>query len=370
MEGGIVQNDRGQALTEFAIVIPVVLLFFLTMLQYFEVIRAAQLGKYAAFIAARVYAVREPVDGADKAKDYATKAAAMALSPVARLVPGEVAGIGGSVSSLVPGGVPGILSEAVELVEGYAVAYYVRLGSTLGFGKVEVTKGGTPESVNVTINYPQPVYLPGLAELWSFIGGEGIYSSMKTSREGLGGVPGALLTAAEVYDSNKDLAEQLAGSDLPEAWSVSPLFPYVNVRSKCSIGHEPWGSKDPEYRPRKHSTVKDSETSAEDQEKLNKIDDTQQAAKDYQDAVNNERAKCQAWNDARAKLKAAQSKYDNTPANPPQPKQQALNELNQAKSEEQAAREAYYAARSNRQSKQATLEGLTGQSYGDLNCEE
>ncbi len=69
----IIPDEGGQALTEFVIVIPVILLFFFSMVQYFSIVQASQLGNYAAFVAARVYAVNVPscdstnalADGAD-----------------------------------------------------------------------------------------------------------------------------------------------------------------------------------------------------------------------------------------------------------------------------------------------------------------
>ncbi len=52
---GFFQDERGVALTEFVIVFPVVMLLFLAMLQYSEIVQAAQLGNYAAYVAARSY---------------------------------------------------------------------------------------------------------------------------------------------------------------------------------------------------------------------------------------------------------------------------------------------------------------------------
>ncbi len=50
----VILDDGGQALTEFVIVIPIVLLFFFAMVQYFSIVQATQLENYAAFVAARV----------------------------------------------------------------------------------------------------------------------------------------------------------------------------------------------------------------------------------------------------------------------------------------------------------------------------
>lgn len=367
LQFNVVRDDGAQAMTEFAIVIPVVLLFFLAMLQYFSVVQASQLGNYAAYCAARVYAVQGPVckhiNGNDNdAKDKAKKAAALALAPIARLVPGEVAIKGtslGSLSGLLPAGTPDFLQGVAKFAEGYAVAYYVRLNSSLGGGDFKIETSGS--QVNVSINYPQPVYLPGLAELWNLVQGENIFTSLKPLREDLGGLPGAYATYQEV----RDLFESL-GVSLPD--SPVTFFPYVNVRSKCSMGLEDWGSKE-EYRPRKHGTVKDAGPDPEDQGKIDDAQKSQQAAQAYNDAVANETSKCSAWNAARAKLQQAQTKYDNTPDEPVDKKQQALDELNEAKAEEEAAHNAYNSARQNRRNKQEALEAITGESYGDLNCD-
>ncbi len=61
---GIVEDDRAQALAEFVLVIPVILLLFMLILQYFVVVQVTQLGNYAAYAAARVHAVRSSWDSA------------------------------------------------------------------------------------------------------------------------------------------------------------------------------------------------------------------------------------------------------------------------------------------------------------------
>lgn len=76
---GIIRDDQAVALTEFAIVMPVVLFFFLAILQYFEIVRAAQMVNYAAYVAARSYAVLH-------SEDDAMKSAVMALAPISNNV--------------------------------------------------------------------------------------------------------------------------------------------------------------------------------------------------------------------------------------------------------------------------------------------
>ena len=65
LQWNVVKDDGGQAMTEFVIVIPIILLFFFAMLQYFANVQASQLANYAAFVSARVYAVRASIDAND-----------------------------------------------------------------------------------------------------------------------------------------------------------------------------------------------------------------------------------------------------------------------------------------------------------------
>lgn len=368
---GIVKDARGQALTEFAITMPVVLLFFLAMLQYFSIVQASQLGNYAAYVAARVYVVQAPLckhknGNDDDAKDKAKKAAAMALAPIARFVPGEISVGGfsmGSLSSMLPSGTPDFLQGAAKFVEGYLVAYYIRLNSSLGGGSLDITANDT--QVDVSINYPQPIYIPGLAEMWNFVQGEHIFTSLKPVREGLGGIPSYYAS----YQELRDKAKSLLGIDLPD--SPVRFLPYVNIKSKCSMGMEDWGSKE-EYRPRQHGTVQDAGASEEDKNKINNSQKAQEAAQEYNKAVQTEKDKCSAWNAARTKLAQAQSNRDAVYANPNSTAQQkaaADAALSQAQQEEQAAHNAYNSAQADRRNKQATLEGITGESYDDLNCD-
>jgi hypothetical protein len=361
---GLFSNENGQALTEFAIIIPVVLLFFLAMVQYLLIVRTSQACNYAAYVAARVYAVRESVDGAAKAKEKATDAAAIALAPVARLVPGELGPLPSPSGSL-PGGFP--LSGAAKLAEGYLIAKHVRLNSSVGGGGVTITVGGNPKQVDVQIAYPQPIYLPGLAELWGLVAGERIYTSMKPLRQGLQGVPSKVLPAMETWDEAKVLADKFG---VPLSAPVKFILPYVNMRGKCSMGYEDWGRTALD-KPRKPRTVKDANGDSGDLAKINKAQESTQTAQEYQDAVKNETDKCEQWAAARQKLQQAQSKVDQacTPEKANSAECAAAKaELSQAQAAEAAAHNAYNAAQAARRAKQAEVEAATGQDYEDLNC--
>ncbi len=231
----IVKDDGAQALTEFAIVIPIVLLFFFAMLQYFSVVQASQLGNYAAYVAARSYAVHAAVDGVDQAKQMATTAAALALAPIARLVPGELSGLPvGSLSSLLPNWMPG--KQLAEIGEGWWVAKNIRLNSSIGGGSITFTKSGSPQQIDVAINYPQPIYVPGLAELWNFVTGERIYHSLQPLSQGLNGIPGTLMPVFSDFDQMIEEFPQFASYGT----SYYLMYPYINIQSKCSMGYEHW----------------------------------------------------------------------------------------------------------------------------------
>jgi hypothetical protein len=241
----IVKDDRAVALTEFAIVIPVVLLFFLAILQYFVIVRTYQLVNYAAYAAARSYAVHASEDGPTNATATATDAAAWALAPVANLVPGEVFGITPPVES----------STLFQLGEGFIVARYVRLNPYFG-GNISIITNDNPDQVEVEINYPQPIYLPGLSGLWGFVGGgSNIHQDLMPLQNGLGGIIGVqeevqnYITGAEppgfetlfpgVWGNISTQIGNMVGSITKQ---MLP-YPYINVHGKCCMEYESWGSQ-------------------------------------------------------------------------------------------------------------------------------
>ena len=240
--GTILNDDAAVALTEFAIVIPVVLLTFLALLQYLIVVRSAQLVNYAAYAAARSYAVHAASENPNAAKEMAVKAAAYALAPVARLVPREIFGMGGS---LLGGGIPGLL-------EGYLMAR-MRLDPAILGGSVQITTTDSPHQVHVEINYPQPIYIPGLAELWNLVAGKKIYYALKDLRQGLGGIPAPFLTSYEGYQELQYEYDQMLARIRAFSPSFNPprmpnipaedilFFPYINLSGNCSMGYEEWG---------------------------------------------------------------------------------------------------------------------------------
>ena len=379
---GVVKDENAVALTEFAIVMPIVLLFFLAMLQYFAIVQASQLGNYAAYVAARVYAVRASIDAND-AKDKAETAAAMVLAPIARPVPGEFGGP--SYGSIFGGVLNTILGNKFgNFAAGYVMAKYVRLNSDLLGGGVTAKVEGTPKQVNVTINYPQPIYIPGLAELWNLVTGDRIYLSMKPLRQGLGGIPSIILPVYETLDQAQQLEQLIAQYDPGLAGSLSSfvssipvvMLPYINIQSKCSIGYSDWGSKDPDYRPRKPSTGNESDSSGTTTNSdvtgaQQKVEKTDQDRKTYESAVADAKAKCNSMCQAKQDLAAAHGRDDpvlNNPKASVADKAKAQADLNKYQAAYDAAASANATSQSNFESARQAVESDTGQSLNSMPC--
>jgi Flp pilus assembly protein TadG len=332
----IIKDDRAVALTEFAIVIPVLLLFFLMMVQYVVIVQTTQLCNYAAYVAARSYAVHanNPVEGPGVATDLATKAAALALAPVARLAPGELIGVGSSVTGQLPN-FPG--NHVMEILEGWGTAL-VRLKNV---GSITFATNGSPEQVNVAINYPQPIFIPGLTELWAITGGEkGIHRSLSGLSTGLGSPLRTALAGTEAFEAFEDVNYQLTGNYII---AIGPGFvlPYVDITAKCSMGCENWGSES-DYRPRlpQDGEATDSSDPSTDQ-KLQDLQDAQNQVSADSAAVTSASAQVstdekQVYADQQTvasdqkSVDAAQAAYN---AAPPNQKAQALSNLNQAQSQ-------------------------------------
>jgi hypothetical protein len=323
LQWNVIPDEGGQALTEFVIVIPIVLLFFFSMVQYFSIVQATQLGNYAAFEAARVYSVRGAVD--TNAVSEATIAASLAMSPVARPVPGEIGGSSLSTISSAISDITSILStiigsQATDILEGYGMAEYVRYNSDLLGGSVSCSvtnfNFNSPTQVVVTINYPQPIYIPGLAELWKFVGNKAnIYAGTTNLASGLTGIPKYLLPVyagnlpgqsylsdLQQYDSGaatslESLYNNLA-SDLPTV-----LLPYVNVQSECAMGYYAWSGivRGPDMIPNSQST----------NDPLAQVEQTEQAQQAYSNAMENAKQACQNVTNAWQQYETAKTNYKN-----------------------------------------------------------
>jgi Flp pilus assembly protein TadG len=326
----IIPDEGGQALTEFVIVIPIMLLFFFAMIQYFSIVQASQLGNYAAFVAARVYAVNESFDSTN-APDEATKAASIVLAPIARPALNEIGGdttFGNDISSVmsslnsINGGK--LLADARTFGEGYAMAKYARFNSDILGGSVscslEAYNGGTVTQVVVNINYPQPIYVPGLTGLWKMLGGQNIYASLNPQAAGLTGIPKYLLP---VYAGNSTLQSdvaQLSQYDSGLASSVQNfisglpvvLLPYIDVQSECSIGYSAWSGtvKLPDTIDDTSETNNDSPVGQESQ----LFSQAQSDQTQYTNACNTASSACTTMTQDYSSLQAAQAAYNSNPS--------------------------------------------------------
>jgi hypothetical protein len=321
----VILDEGGQALTEFVIVIPIVLLFFFAMVQYFSIVQATQLGNYAAFVAARVYAVSESCD--TNAAAEAQQAASLALAPIARPVVNEIGGdtaFGSDVNQIESllqsiGNTTTLGSDILDYGEGYVMAQEVRFNGDLLGGSVTCSLtnyNSGPQQVNVTINYPQPIYMPGLESLWKFLGGTNIYAATSSQAAGLTGVPAKLLPFYAGDSSVQSDAQELSqydsglGSSVQSFLSGLPtvLLPYINVQSECSIGYSAWSGT-----PRMPDSIADAVSSGTNEQAL--LDQTAKDRTTYSNAVEVATTACENETNALAALVVAQRAADADPTN-------------------------------------------------------
>jgi Flp pilus assembly protein TadG len=368
-------DTRGQAITEFAIIMPIVLLFFLAILQYLQVFRASQHVNYAAYAAARSYAVHASVDGTEEATRVALDAAALALAPVARAAPREFFGV----SSFTSDG-----SRVLALLEGFLTARYVRLNPDLGGGSLNISRtrfaSGAPVQVNVEINYPQPIYIPGLAELWNYVGrGSEIGADLSDLNDGLFGpiaIPDRII---ESFPSElRQVFPGIVDAARTYIYSVTRrfMYPYINVRGKCAIGYSDWGRKNGrlhrDYQPRFRALEGDvSKETPSDQGR-----DFAQEAEDYKsdkadiERLGNEAKKaCSELRAAQSNLDQAQRTYDATPNNPADAKRRALERRNAAQTRLEAAQIGFNQANGRLQDVVDRLEGAANTDFPTTPCD-
>jgi hypothetical protein len=388
-----VRDEGGQALTEFVIVIPIVLLFFFAMLQHVADFEASQLGNYAAFMSARVYAVNYSVDSAG-AQQKAMRAACWALAPVAGPAPGEVNKVLGGLFFGGSSATQSILSSIMDftgfagwrgslvpqlagnLAVGYTFAEYFRFG-ILG-GKVQNSPPqGSPARIDTLIYYPQPVFIPGLAEMWDFVAGNKIYYSLKNLRAGLGGIPAAILPGMEAYNQAQQEVQLLDqyNANIPLLPELSEIItPYINIQSRCSIGYEPWQmySGGPRLAPSSNSDDTDNTgTSDVGNQKQQTLQQASQDEQAYKTAAQNAKQACQNMCSAISNYNSAQSRDLPIIQNP----QSTTTEVNSANTDLQSyetakdnAVSANASAQASLSSAQQALQNDTGQSLPSVSC--
>jgi Flp pilus assembly protein TadG len=371
LQWNVAGDDGGQALTEFVIVIPIVLLFFFVMVQYFSIVQASQLGDYAAFVAARVYAV----SGHDaNPQDEAQTAAALVLAPIARPVLGEIGGntaigsladsVESTFSSIAGSSTLGM--DIYDFASGYAMAKYVRLNPNILGGSVTITNEGTPSQVNVTINYPQPIFMPGLAGLWNFVNGSNIYASMARLAQGLQGIAGTLLPLYGGSGPLQNFQQELSQFDPGASSSLSSLIsslpvvllPYVNIQSKCSIGYSGWSGVP--RLPNKVTDISGSDTNLSNT--AQNVQNYQKANENYTNAVKAAKADCQAVTNACGKIAADNAVINQISAIPQNQRTQAqTDQLNAANSDKSTQEGNLSTAEGNLASDQANVKTYADQ---------
>ena len=334
----IFKDEQAQALAEFVIVVPLIIFVFMLMIQYLLMVQTSQLCNYAAYVASRVYAVRCSID-ADDARERAIDAAAIALAPVSKLAPGEVGLPIGDLSSFFPSVVPGVIGNVADLAEGYAVARYIRLNEYVAGGSVNICSSGVPTEIHIEINYAEPLLIPGLPELWRIIGGErDIFDDVKPLQKGLGNIA---------------------------ALGFLGQYPYVNVRGKCAMGREDWGSDEEHYRPRERQTVDSEEASNPELEA--KAKEQKEAKDELKDAQARMLKEAQHLKEAQAAVDHVQKDYDAVMSDPNSTqgqKDSAAEDLHKAKLKRDKAESDYEDAKNEYDRKKQKLEDLTGVSYG------
>ncbi len=172
---GIFRDARAQAMTEYVLVMPVVLLLFFAMLQTMYTAKASQLTTYAAFAAARSYAtsfskfLAETGDASqaqDKAEKRAKDAALLVMAPISHAQVGEAVELWNPMRAAVKGS-PQIVQQFYGIAEGYVTAMIYRMKN------FSVSRSGAADDptavVRVRFDYLAPIMIPGFSEMWNYL---------------------------------------------------------------------------------------------------------------------------------------------------------------------------------------------------------
>ena len=204
------RDVRAQALTEFVLVMPIILFFFLALVQYLMVAQASQLGNYAAYAALRSYVVH--MDGENDPETMAQLSAAMIYSPISNPFPREddayashIAGVTDHEMNMA-GTRPHMASILRDMLYPFADIAWARLG----FHQRGLELHAPPpehaalNQRTLILTYYLPLWLPGFRSLWNFIAGESLRDSFSV---------------------------QIGG------------YPSMPIRSKCTMGLERWSGQ-------------------------------------------------------------------------------------------------------------------------------
>jgi len=263
----ILRDERAQAMTEYVIMIPIIILVFSAALQTMFVAQAAQLANYAAFTAARSYATKysqfkrnDASTAHDEAMDKAQIAATLVMAPVSHAVMGESVSLFQPLRTAAAGA-----GQAVEsfygVLEGFTIAFIFRMKE---FNITQPNPSDVDDGaiITCTFDYMCPLAIPGLAEMWNYLedyndpptGTDSEYfddsfeanppftdadllADAMSALSGLFGALGSLLGNSPAGSSMQDLQDFMNS-----AAGAAPLGAQANIRitAKCAMGFEPW----------------------------------------------------------------------------------------------------------------------------------
>ncbi|MCE9614438.1 MAG: pilus assembly protein [Lentisphaerae bacterium] len=251
-------DESAQALTEFAVVGPIVFFIFFASFQFIAMWNVQMMVDYAAFCAARSIAVQEAHIGPAAAGILARAAASVALMPVSKPVKGEAAAYlqllgGGSVLSALKSkakveqdllmalgrslnqvtGDGNSNAKVLEKMSWLLTAWgRINVGSpptALSYGKQSA--GGLTE-VSLELRYDYPLFIPGFAEFWNYLTGTPMENAFTRKSAGI------------------------------------PFF-FQTLRSKCAVGYEDF-SRNFENNPHVNNPYADRINSV-DQDRINQL---------------------------------------------------------------------------------------------------
>ena len=325
-------DERAQAMTEFVIVIPLVLFLFFAMLQTMMLAKASQLSNYAAFAAARSYATSfskffgesgDGNDAHDKATERAKNTALLVMAPISHAQAGEALPLWRTLRNNTKG-MPQVVQQFYGLAEGYVTAMIYRMK---GFSLTLSGGADDPKSVvRVNFDYLMPISIPGFAEMWNylrvrdksasmletfdlgapFVDPAEMTSALQSVLDGLGTVEEIIGggTFGGITDQIEAIAENLYGGGYAGA------LHNVTLKAKSICGFEPWSGtvRTDDIEPYCEGEFDESMQPCIDAAKANEgliekqakeCDEADKAARAYEDAV--------------AKHAAAKSAYEGCP---------------------------------------------------------
>lgn len=158
--GSVWRDERAQTITEFAVIIPLVLFMFLAMIQYVMAAQTAQAGNYAAYAASRAYCVN--VQGGSQAARKAQIAAAMAYAPLSTPFNGEwtARSVGNPL-----GAARALLTSVSGVTQPYADRILAMQDSKVSLGAARVIYGAPEPAMDLTMAWGRLGFLCGGLEV-------------------------------------------------------------------------------------------------------------------------------------------------------------------------------------------------------------